>query len=312
MSAPERPLSASAVGKGRTRPSSAPRLGTSSSSDPIRSSNRRPSAGTTAGPPERHRISVSHEPLDWSDWNDLKEVDSKRKVSSRSKDFRRALAGRPHSLSKEEMSQMLDRLNVLPGDMLEAEVDTRVEAWKLDASGRRDFSHKFNVEIRKWQKESKCDWNKLAAPKRAELAASFKARLVKEMKDELMSSERLSASITKDLYWKYDEYCRDINYGNSSTWGEWLGKHVTKSKEQLQRLRDDMMERSRAAKAKAARSSAVAALAEVETQLNTAAKALNTAVVRYLSSSLDVNVLNTPHCPALTIDDRVSRCARPW
>ena len=46
---------------------------------------------------------------------------------------------------------------IIPKDILEAEINHRVNCWVHDTSGRRDFSHLYHIEVRKWEMKKKAD-----------------------------------------------------------------------------------------------------------------------------------------------------------
>ena len=51
---------------------------------------------------------------------------------------------------------------IIPSDTLQAEIAHRINCWVWDMSGRRDFSHVFNIEVRKWEMKKKADFKMMA------------------------------------------------------------------------------------------------------------------------------------------------------
>ena len=73
----------------------------------------------------------------------------------------------------------------------------------------------------------------------------------------MILSERTNASITCDLYWKYDQYCRDNNYAFVSTWGLWLDKYRDTCSKQFKKFQDNNKERGRLCDARDSRKHSV-------------------------------------------------------
>ena len=44
---------------------------------------------------------------------------------------------------------------IIPKNVLEAEISHRINCWLFDTSGRKDFSHHYHIEIRKWEMKRK-------------------------------------------------------------------------------------------------------------------------------------------------------------
>ena len=57
-------------------------------------------------------------------------------------------------------------------------------------------------------------------------------------------SERTDATVTINLFWKYDKYCTENGHKGCSVWGDWLFKYSETKKRDLKRLISDNKERS--------------------------------------------------------------------
>jgi hypothetical protein len=93
----------------------------------------------------------------WLDWLSEKVKNDRSMSEGKPKEFRRALTGKPHSLSKPDLNRILEGNEIIPEKILHAEVIHRAHSWVLDTSGRRDFSHLLNIEMRKWEMKRKME-----------------------------------------------------------------------------------------------------------------------------------------------------------
>jgi hypothetical protein len=245
-----------------------------------------PSPGTSQGP------GVGG-PVPWIDWLGSKIAYDKSTSEGKPKEFLQALSGRPSSLSKQDLNRILEGHRIIPEEQLQAEIIHKVHSWVLDTSGRRDFSHLLNIEMRKWEMKKKvelkasfeqqvAEGNKAASHKRVlsedrELARGvLKKELMNAKTMELESAERTHAFVTKELYFKYDSICRDSNYTSTSTWEAWLLKYRETSVRKLKRFQELNKERGLQCGARASRKYSMAGLTEIEGKLNEAAKSLST------------------------------------
>jgi hypothetical protein len=213
-------------------------------------------------------------PLQWSEWLSGKiNLDEKSK-DVKPKEFRRALAGRAHSLSAEETAAMLESHVIVPPDALKKEVSQLVRAWALDMDGRMDFLHRLNVEKRKYLKEaSLSSWKQVSAAQRAEVESRLRKKIVAAKSQELLESERAKAALTKALFAKFERFNKSQKYAplSVSPWGAWLEKHQTKAEEAIKKFRAQAASREKATEIRRRRGQAVAPLADVQAQLLKAA-----------------------------------------
>jgi hypothetical protein len=188
-------------------------------------------------------------PLAWSDWLGKKLQHEVQRDTGKPKEFEKALNGQAHPLCKEDIELMLKTYNVLPAEVLQKEVECRIESWLLDMDGRRDFQHALNVKIRHWIwtkkiKDEKVPlpksekgywqiWQKLPENEKKAVKASILSTIIQEKRAELLSQERTKLAITKELYWKFDadRQKREIK------WKTWLDDHITKFKKDLDDFR---------------------------------------------------------------------------
>ena len=77
---------------------------------------------------------------------------------------------------------------------------------------------------------------------------SVKKTLAKELINRKISSiqlsERTDASVTTDLFWKYDKYCSENGHKGCSVWGDWLHKYSEARKRDFRRVTMENKERS--------------------------------------------------------------------
>ena len=62
-----------------------------------------------------------------------------------------------------------------------------------------------------------------------------------------------NATITKELYWKYDNYCRENNYSGVLVWGLWLEKYQESCIRQFKKFQENNKERGILCAARTAR-----------------------------------------------------------
>ena len=98
------------------------------------------------------------------------------------KEFEKLLSGeRPHSLSKGDVEAMLRKCNgLIPHDLLRRVLQLKIDAWRLDVAGRRDFQHHFNVRIRQWLMKTETKWKHLSPADKTRAQQETKTKLVKE------------------------------------------------------------------------------------------------------------------------------------
>ena len=195
---------------------------------------------------------------------------------SKPKEFMRALAGRAHRLSTEEVNRKLDSYEILPEPDMLFEIQQRVECWVNDTNGRRDYQHKLNIEIRKHCKSEQINYNRLPASDKKDLRRQLGDKLVAEKQSELKQSEESGAAITKDLYWKFDAACRESNYKLGLTFGDWLKRYREKCTTRLSNFKKHAEERRRIVGEKVRGRHTVASIAEVTGRLDSIAEGMDT------------------------------------
>jgi len=187
-------------------------------------------------------------PLAWSEWLGKKMQREVKRDAGKPRDFEKALNGQPHPLSKEDVELMLRTYNVLPAEVLQQEVECRIESWLLDMDGRRDFQHELNVKIRHWIWTKKLSdnikmpqnekgywqiWQKLPEEEKKAVKAEIISTIIQEKRADLLSKERTKQTITKELFWKFD----GERHKKESKWAAWLPEHIAKFKKDLSEFR---------------------------------------------------------------------------
>ena len=134
------------------------------------------------------------------------------------KELQRALQGRPHSLSAEELRVLLQHHPLLSEAQLQAEVGHRVRCWTSDLSGHDDYERKVRVALSQLCKTPESQ----PASHLRQLEAAARDRLSREKAEGLLSSERLNSAITRSLFAKFDSFCRASNYSDACSWKDWI------------------------------------------------------------------------------------------
>jgi len=57
------------------------------------------------------------------------------------KEFKNALSGQAHGLTKEEINAMLMKHDIIPSDIFNTEIALKIKSWVLDAAGRRGIPY---------------------------------------------------------------------------------------------------------------------------------------------------------------------------
>jgi hypothetical protein len=206
-----------------------------------------------------------HRPsIPFTEWLGGKLVKDGKSQDAKPKNFRRALAGRPYDLSREEIDAWLQEYELLPEEILEAELDRRVEAFVLDMSGRMDFKHQLLVLMEQWKDQHP------GRHTEEELAAQT-ARLTEEIceahRKQLAQSEEQSAAVTKELFWAFDEACKTSKYTRKINFGDWLKERVAKGARDVETFRKVFSERAVSTMLHSSRKHTYAPLNELEHHL---------------------------------------------
>jgi len=283
LAADNRAATASTVFASQTITRSRRSLSTSGSGSKSMDCSR---SSTQSGADRRSLDNDEQRPVPWLDWLSEKVKNDRNMSEGKPKEFRRALTGKPHSLSKPDLNRILEGNEIIPEKILHAEVIHRAHSWVLDTSGRRDFSHLLNIEMRKWEMKRKMEMklqvergektSPITKEERESAKSDIKKDLIALKTTELLSAERTHVFITKELFWKYDGVCRDNNYAGTVTWGVWLEKYRLNCTRQLKKFQENNRERDLVDAARVARRHSVAGLNEIEMKLSEAAKSLST------------------------------------
>jgi len=217
------------------------------------------------------------EPLQFNTWLGAKLVEDRKEVERKPKEFQKALAGQKHILSREELETYLARHSIIPADLLKEEITLRVQSWSLDISGRKDYTHAWNLAVRQWDKDHVGeDYRRLKDDRKKEISAQIRATLLRNYADSLRKSEKEKQAITKDLFWRFQRAASKAQAGMALAWGPWLSKHQASESQLITRSKQDNEERSRLMAKRKERKQAVAPLVEIEKKFNEAADKLTT------------------------------------
>jgi len=217
------------------------------------------------------------EPLQFNTWLGAKLVEDRKEMERKPKEFQKALAGQKHILNREELENYLAQHNIIPSDLLKEEITLRVQSWSLDISGRKDYTHAWNLAVRKWDKEHVSeDYRRLKEDRKKEVSAQIRTALLRDHADSLRKSEKEKQAITRDLFWKFQRAASKAQVGMAPTWGQWLTKHQASESQLIVRSKQDSEERSRLMAKRKERKQTVAPLVEIEKKFNEAADKLTT------------------------------------
>jgi len=182
-------------------------------------------------------------------------------------EFDKLLSGKPHSLSKDEVDKMLTSSSgkycILPKESLLEEISCRIDSWILDVAGRRDFQHTFNVNLRRYLHKSKLQWERLSVERQREIKYEVTNLILQQKREELLSLERTSASISKDLYWQFEESLKD----RAETFPNWLAEHLKKFKRTVETFRTKAEENAKSLVKETVNKHAVAGINDLELRL---------------------------------------------
>ena len=227
------------------------------------------------------------EPIAWQDWLDRKIENINKNKLKKPEEFKLSLEGKRSALSKEDVDDILVASSIIEDKLLDKEISIRVKSWILDTQGRRDFPHVLNIEIKKWQHDNPTlSWNKLPIANRNEIIASFTQKLMVDKATQLHLSEEKSASISKELYWKYYKENKQKNFAFTSTWSEWLKNRHNRLDNDIEKFQKNIHEREAAASASASRKRTVAPLIAIESKLDEVADTFARKGLTYYSIEL--------------------------
>lgn len=151
----------------------------------------------------------------------------------------RGMDGLPHAIPDKELDILIGKYStsILTATSLEEEISIRVQRWVGNVDASNDFQCRLRVALRQHIKsnpelyaklkvkanssEEKKDSNENTDVRRTQ-AKIIKETLIDDKYAELYTSERLHATITKELFWKYISYCRDDNYNDTCIFEDWL------------------------------------------------------------------------------------------
>ena len=217
------------------------------------------------------------EPLQFNTWLGAKIVEDRKEVERKPKEFQKALAGQKHILNREELENYLVQHSIIPSDLLKEEITLRVQSWSLDISGRKDYTHAWNLAVRKWDREHvNEDYRRLKEDRKKEVSAEIRARLLRDHAESLRKSEKEKQTITKELFWRFQRAASKAQVGLALTWGQWLSKHQASEAKLIATSKQDSEERSRLMAKRKERKQALAPLVEIEKKFNEAADKLTT------------------------------------
>ena len=186
-------------------------------------------------------------PMSWERWVGKKTTIKLKEQAAKPLEFEKALAGREHCLSKEELESLIKEFVIIPEDQLELLISIRVEKWVLDADSRRDYIHKSCIEIERWMKQHSPQTQKLPTEILNKAKKEIRDKLVGSKRQSLLNQENDKSILSLELYWRFDQYSRECGYQSGLVWSDWLTKQIEHEKEQVSRLKNAKIQREIAA-----------------------------------------------------------------
>lgn len=195
-------------------------------------------------------------------------------------------SGKGSLISAADMDSLMLKYEVIPKNLLDAEIALRKDFWLYDCDGRKDFLHHMNVALHKVQHQQpthvtnskipvNLNWKKLSSEEKSSILQQLTEELCEEKVNELYHLEHVEAMITKSLYWKYLHYVIN-NYNVSSPseahpampWGKWLEQvHLSEFEKAITASQTNMQERQRIDRILRERKSQIAPFNIVEAKL---------------------------------------------
>jgi hypothetical protein len=202
-------------------------------------------------------------PLSFNEWLGKKFKKGVDHEYLKPKEFEKALEGKQHHLTREEIIKIIPKYNLLTAEELQDELSFRLDCWILDISGRRDFQHAFNINLRKVLLKSDENWHKVSVKRRKEINDAITEKILLEKKEELLSSERTNSAISIDLFWQFEESLKK----KVMIWTEWIKEHRVECKRNIELFKRKMSENTKKSINLTVKRKSVAGLNDVEQQL---------------------------------------------
>lgn len=236
-------------------------------------------------------------PAPWQVWLRRKVQEEAARGPFKPKELQRALLGQPHSLTRDDIRLLLTphsqqvltdastgslggdstcsgtdqaiqkkRTNILPAEVLQQEIDLRLQLWVLDADGRRDFQHQMNIKLRTFLHKElqqstapssssyvasssaaakagktadevfRAQWMKLSHDRRKEIKSAIVRELLDEHRELLRSQERNEGTLSIELFLQFTKHNQE--QPTRLPWVDWLSAYLEKTRRHVERLRD--------------------------------------------------------------------------
>lgn len=189
------------------------------------------------------------------------------------------------------LSAMIYKLDIVPTEFMEAEIARRLESWVLDTDGRRELLSKINFELKKWQHDHKqLPYDRLPADEQRKIRAGIRTKLISKQKRLIEALEEIhpdrtgddkGAAISKDLFWKYDAYCKQTRSPDPKkkiepkNFGDWLTLYGEKHARKIDGFKQNLELRKLVSGVRTERRHSVAALNEIDREISAAADSLS-------------------------------------
>eukprot|EP01039_Chlorochromonas_danica_P002431 gene2431-2664_t len=236
-------------------------------------------------------------PAPWQVWLRRKVQEEAARGPFKPKELQRALLGQPHSLTRDDVRLLLTphsqqvltdastgslggdstssgvdpaiqkkRTTILPTEVLEQEIELRLQLWVLDADGRRDFQHQMNIKLRTFLHKElqqstapssssyaasssaaakagktadevfRAQWAKLAHDRRKEIKSAIVRELLDEHRELLRSQERNEGTLSIELFLQFTKHNQE--QPTRLPWVDWLSAYLEKTRRHVERLRE--------------------------------------------------------------------------
>lgn len=147
------------------------------------------------------------------------------------------------------------RQAILPPELLEQDINNRIQLWALDSDGRRDFQHQLNIKVRTYihrelfqgtqirpakgetvEEAYWARWLKVEPEQRKEIKSTLMRELFDEKREKLRSEERNQGRLTIELFELFSKHNQERTPG--MTWVDWLSTYMEKTARHIAKLKE--------------------------------------------------------------------------
>jgi hypothetical protein len=211
-------------------------------------------------------LRVHHKVGNWNTWMTTKihqNAFQRKTEKFLMTEFHKALVGREHTLTEEDLRQVIQKFEIIPMEILRQEIENRIDEWVMDTNGTRDFSHSLhreykrhidevtkatiatgttNIEEEGGTSDVKKILKKKVLKKDPKIMKAIERKLIADKRAEYENKEKKSGEITLKIFQKYDKKIKEeVSSGATSQqrFGDWLQIYIEKETNQIQVKREN-------------------------------------------------------------------------